>query len=102
MKWTNMNNASEQDQEVLDNVLKELILDHIHDMIFIMKVEEGPAFRYLYINESAKKYTSIQQADMGRLLEEVVSSEMAAIIQDKYNKLVQMGGEHHLSGYIFS
>ncbi|NMH71381.1 EAL domain-containing protein [Bacillus sp. RO3] len=91
MKWTNMNNASEQDQEVLDNVLKELILDHIHDMIFIMKVEEGPAFRYLYINESAKKYTSIQQADMGRLLEEVVSSEMAAIIQDKYNKLVQMG-----------
>jgi hypothetical protein len=89
MKWTNINNTIGQGQEVLDTVLKELILDHIHDMIFIMKVEEGPAFRYLYINESARRYTSIQQEDMGRLLEEVVSFETATDIQKKYIHLVQ-------------
>jgi diguanylate cyclase (GGDEF)-like protein/PAS domain S-box-containing protein len=91
MKWTNISNTIGQGQEVLDTVLKELILDHIHDMIFIMKVEEGPAFRYLYINESARRYTSILHEDMGRLLEEVVSFETATDIQKKYIQLVQSG-----------
>ncbi|MGF3102358.1 sensor domain-containing protein [Rossellomorea sp. DUT-2] len=91
MKWTTIIDTNGQDQRVLDTVLKELILDHIHDMIFIMKVEEGPSFRYLYINESAKRYTSIQHGDMGRLLEEVVSFEMATDLQEKYTQLVQNG-----------
>ncbi len=91
MKWTDINNTISAELDVLDTVLKELILDNIHDMIFIMKVEEGPVFRYLYINESAKKYTSIRHEDMGRLLEEVVSKEVARIIKVKYNELVETG-----------
>lgn len=91
MNWTTIKDTNGQDQQVLDIVLKELILDQIHDMIFIMKVEEGPSFRYLYINESAKRYTSIQHDDMGRLLEEVVSFEMATDLQEKYSQLVQKG-----------
>jgi hypothetical protein len=91
MNWTTIIGTGNQDQQVLDTVLKELILDYIHDMIFIMKVEEGPSFRYLYINESAKRYTSIQNRDMGRLLEEVISFEMATDLQEKYTQLVQKG-----------
>ncbi|KAA0565429.1 PAS domain S-box protein [Bacillus sp. CH30_1T] len=91
MNWTTIIDTNDQDQQVLDTVLKELILDYIHDMIFIMKVEEGPSFRYLYINESAKRYTSIQNRDMGRLLEEVISFEMATDLQEKYTQLVQKG-----------
>jgi hypothetical protein len=40
MNWTTIIGTSNQDQQVLDTVLKELILDYIHDLIFIMKVEE--------------------------------------------------------------
>ncbi|TMU87972.1 EAL domain-containing protein [Bacillus sp. BHET2] len=91
MKWTDINNTISAELDVLDTVLKELILDNIHDMIFIMKVEEGQVFRYIYINESAKKYTSIRHEDMGRLLEEVVSPEVASIIKMKYIELVDTG-----------
>ena len=52
---------------------------------------KGNVFRYAYVNESAKRYTSIQQKDMGRLLEEVVSKEVARIIKVKYNELVETG-----------
>jgi diguanylate cyclase (GGDEF)-like protein/PAS domain S-box-containing protein len=90
MKWTDSTTIS-QDQKFLDTVLKELILDHIHDMIFIMKVEEGKGFRYVYVNESAKKYTMIQQKDMGRYLEEVIPVEMAVDLKKKYLELVETG-----------
>ncbi|BCB03161.1 EAL domain-containing protein [Bacillus sp. KH172YL63] len=91
MKWTDINNTISAGTDVLDTVMKELILDNIHDMIFIMKVEEGPVFRYVFINESAKKYTSITDEDMGRLLNDVVNPEMAERIQVKYSDLVHTG-----------
>ncbi|QHE61109.1 PAS domain S-box protein [Rossellomorea vietnamensis] len=90
MKWTDDTIIS-QDKKNLDTVLKEFILDHIHDMIFIMKVEEGNIFRYAYVNESAKRYTSIQQEDMGRLLEDVMPLDMALDLQKRYTELVETG-----------
>ena len=91
MKWTDSSNIIRREQKFLDTVLKELILDHIHDMIFIMKVDEGNRFRYVYINESAKRYTSIQHEDMGRTLEDVMPLDMAQDLQKKYSELVETG-----------
>ncbi|MFI8686471.1 EAL domain-containing protein [Rossellomorea sp. NPDC077527] len=90
MKWTERNTIN-QDRKFLDRVLKEIILDHIHDMVFIMKVEDGRRFKYVYVNESAKRYTSIRQEDMGRFLEEVIPGEMADDLMKKYVELVETG-----------
>ncbi|MCA1056619.1 EAL domain-containing protein [Rossellomorea aquimaris] len=77
------------DIDKLDSVLKEIVLEYINDMIFIMKVEEGPSFRYVYINESARRATEITKEDMGRLLEEVLTVELAARLKEKYIQLVE-------------
>ncbi|WP_175988652.1 GGDEF and EAL domain-containing protein [Bacillus sp. Marseille-Q1617] len=78
-----------QENEKLDTVLKEVVLENINDLIFIMKVEEGPSFRYVYINESAKRSTEIKNEDMGRLLDDVLPGELAARLKEKYVQLVE-------------
>jgi diguanylate cyclase (GGDEF)-like protein/PAS domain S-box-containing protein len=77
------------DIDKLDNVLQEVVLEYINDMIFIMKVENGPSFRYIYINESARKNTEINNEDMGLLLDEVLSGELAERLKEKYVQLVE-------------
>ncbi len=91
MRITNIDNESQNEVEKLNSVLKDLILDHIHDMIFIMKVEEGPLFRYIYVNKSAQRYASINNENIGCLLEEVVSPEVASGLMEKYTQLVHSG-----------
>ncbi|WP_082892645.1 sensor domain-containing protein [Rossellomorea aquimaris] len=91
MRLTDTNKDFHTENEKLDSVIKELILDYIHDMIFIMKVENGNQFRYAYINESAIHYTSIKNEDMGKLLEEVVSTDLAKELQIRYTELVHSG-----------
>jgi diguanylate cyclase (GGDEF)-like protein/PAS domain S-box-containing protein len=78
-----------QDIDKLDTVLKDVVLEYINDMIFIMKVEKGPSFRYVYINESARKNTEIKNEDMGRLLDEVLTGELGARLQGMYVQLVE-------------
>ncbi|SCC02876.1 PAS domain S-box-containing protein/diguanylate cyclase (GGDEF) domain-containing protein [[Bacillus] enclensis] len=78
-----------QDNDRLDVVLKDVVLEYINDMIFIMKVEEGPSFRYVYINESARKSTDIKNEDMGRLLDEVLTGGLGSHIKEKYVQLVE-------------
>jgi diguanylate cyclase (GGDEF)-like protein/PAS domain S-box-containing protein len=80
-----------QDNDRLDMVLKEVVLEYINDMIFIMKVEEGPSFRYVYINESARKSTDIKDEDMGRMLDEVLSGDLGDRLREKYVQLVENG-----------
>lgn len=91
MEWTDGNPIMNQGHDFFDTVLKEIILEHIHDMIFIMKVEEGKEFRYVYVNESARRYTSIQKEDMGLFLEEVMPVGMALELKKRYLQLVQTG-----------
>jgi diguanylate cyclase (GGDEF)-like protein/PAS domain S-box-containing protein len=78
-----------QDIDKLDTVLKDVVLEYINDMIFIMKVEKGPSFRYVYINESARKNTDIKKEDMGRLLDEVLTGELGTRLQGMYVQLVE-------------
>ncbi|XXM73338.1 sensor domain-containing protein [Lysinibacillus sphaericus] len=80
-----------QDNDRLDRVLKDVVLEYINDMIFIMKVEEGPSFRYVYINESARKSTDIKTEDMGRMLDEVLSGDLGDRLREKYVQLVENG-----------
>jgi diguanylate cyclase (GGDEF)-like protein/PAS domain S-box-containing protein len=81
----------EQNNDRLDMVLKDVVLEYINDMIFIMKVEEGPSFRYVYINESARRSTEIKNDDMGRMLDEVLSGELGERLRKKYLQLVENG-----------
>ncbi|WP_171910672.1 sensor domain-containing protein [Rossellomorea aquimaris] len=80
-----------QDNDRLDMVFKEVVLEYINDMIFIMKVEKGPSFRYVYINESARKSTDIKDEDMGRMLDEVLSGDLGDRLREKYVQLVENG-----------
>ncbi|PAE43238.1 hypothetical protein [Bacillus sp. 7884-1] len=62
-----MDFKSESNKElVLDTVNKkiqkiifDIIFQHLQDMVYVMKVEEGPSFRYLFVNEVGLKKANL-------------------------------------------
>lgn len=36
----------------IEKIIFDIIFQHVKDMVFIMKVEKGPHFRHLFVNES--------------------------------------------------
>jgi diguanylate cyclase (GGDEF)-like protein/PAS domain S-box-containing protein len=74
-----------------ENIIIDIIIRHIKDMVFIMKVEEGSKFRYVFANDSGLKRAGITRDSIGRLIEEVLPSDKAALLQKEYESLLYSG-----------
>ncbi|WP_240035403.1 EAL and GGDEF domain-containing protein [Neobacillus notoginsengisoli] len=70
----------------LEPVIFDLIFKHIKDMVFIMKVEEGPVFRYLFANQSGMKMAGISQESIGKTFQEALPNEVYSYLQREYEK----------------
>lgn len=75
--------------EEVQHILFELIFKHATDMVFIMKVEEGPHFRYLFVNDSGMKRAKLTSACLGKTLQEALPIEQYAPLQSEYEKLLK-------------
>jgi diguanylate cyclase (GGDEF)-like protein len=62
--------------------------NHLSDMIFLLKVEEGPRFRYVMMNPAAMRAASLTEEAYGKCIEDVYPEEMAAFLNNKYYKAV--------------
>lgn len=69
----------------------DIIFRHVKDVVFIMKVEKGPKFRYMFANESGLTKAGIDQQSIGRLIEEVIPPERAIYLQAEYERLIKEG-----------
>jgi len=65
--------------------------NHMSDMFFLLKVEEGPRFRYVMMNPAAMRAANLTEAVYGKYIEEVYSPEEAAFLNHKYAKAVASG-----------
>ncbi len=72
----------------IQKIIFEIIFQHIQDMVFVMKVEEGPKFRYLFINETGMKKANLSIEAIGKTFEEALSTEAAFFLQKMYEKLL--------------
>lgn len=75
-------------------VIFDIIFKHMKDLVFVMKVDEGPSFRYLFANESAQEHAKITSDFLGRTLQEVLPFELAFPLQKEYEKLLKRGTVH--------
>jgi diguanylate cyclase (GGDEF)-like protein/PAS domain S-box-containing protein len=82
----------DQSDYAIDKTIIDIIFRHVKDMVFIMKVEEGPKFRYMFANESGLNKAGISPDSIGSLIEEVMSPEKAIYLQGEYEYLVNSGG----------
>ncbi|WP_198317460.1 EAL domain-containing protein [Cytobacillus praedii] len=72
----------------IERIIYEIILNHIKDLIFIMKVDKGPSFRYLFVNEPGIRHADLSGGFIGKRLNEVLSEEVASSLQLEYEKIL--------------
>ncbi|WP_057773986.1 EAL domain-containing protein [Cytobacillus dafuensis] len=73
----------------IEGIIFEIILNHIKDMVFIMKVEAGKKFSYLFANEPGLKHANLTFDFIGKTLEEVLPFEIAYPLQKEYEKIIE-------------
>lgn len=57
-------------------------------MVFVMKVEEGPRFQYLFVNEMGLLYAGISEEAIGKSMEDVLPYERYLKIKKAYDRVV--------------
>lgn len=72
----------------IQKIIFDIIFQHIQDMVFVMKVEKGPSFRYLFVNESGMKKAGIFTDAIGKTFQEALPLEIAGPLQATYEKLL--------------
>ncbi|MGG5253126.1 sensor domain-containing protein [Neobacillus sp. SM06] len=73
----------------VQRILFEMIFQHATDMVYLMKVEEGPRFRYLFVNESGLKRARMSLESIGKTLEEALPHEQAVPLKREYEKVMK-------------
>jgi diguanylate cyclase (GGDEF)-like protein len=64
---------------------------HLSDMFFLLKVEEGPRFRYVMMNPAAMRAAQLTEEAYGKFIEDVNPEDTAAFLNQKYAKAVISG-----------
>ncbi|WP_462409092.1 EAL domain-containing protein [Neobacillus sp. Marseille-QA0830] len=75
----------------IQKIIFDIIFQHIKDMVFVMRVEEGPYFRYMFINESGMHKANLSIEAIGKTFQEVLPDYRADILQRKYEKVLKSG-----------
>jgi diguanylate cyclase (GGDEF)-like protein/PAS domain S-box-containing protein len=73
----------------IQSIIFNIIFQHIQDMVFVMKVEEGPRFRYLFINEPGMIKANLTVNSIGKTFQDVLPDSFANSLQRKYEKLLK-------------
>jgi len=74
---------------IIDEQLLFTIMSKLFDIVFLMKVEEGPRFRYVRASDSAMQLASLVESDMGKFIEEVYTKEIAEHLNSQYCKVLE-------------
>lgn len=75
--------------EKIQKIIFDIIFQHVHDMVYVMKVEKGPSFKYLFVNESGFKKANLSLSAIGKTMEEVLPYDFAANLKENYEKLLR-------------
>ncbi|MGG3466486.1 EAL domain-containing protein [Neobacillus pocheonensis] len=81
--------ASDKASNKIQKIIFDIIFQHIQDMVFVMKVEKGPMFRYLFVNETGMKKAKLSPNSIGKTLQEVLPVDIANSLQREYVKLLK-------------
>ncbi|CAH2716518.1 hypothetical protein BACCIP111895_03705 [Neobacillus rhizosphaerae] len=74
---------------MIQKIIFDIIFQHVQDMVFVMKVEKGPRFRYLFVNESGMQKANLSIDVLGKTMQEVLPVDFANTLQQKYEKVLK-------------
>jgi diguanylate cyclase (GGDEF)-like protein/PAS domain S-box-containing protein len=77
----------------IEQMISDIIFKHVKDLVFIMKVEPGYQFRYLFANENGMHHAGMAPQDIGRSMEEVLPEIHLNPLKKEYIKAVKEGVE---------
>ncbi|MFT4415202.1 EAL domain-containing protein [Fredinandcohnia humi] len=73
----------------IEAIIFEIILKHVKDLIYVMKVEDDGSFTYVFINEEAKGHARLQSDCIGKTLQEVLPKETTDHLQIQYSSVLR-------------
>lgn len=74
----------------VEGIILDIIFQHIKDMVFIMKVEPGPTFTYLFANKPGAEHAKLPYDFVGKSLEEVLPFKTAYLLQQEYLRILRV------------
>ena len=77
----------------IEQMISDIIFKHVKDLVFIMKVEPGNQFRYLFANENGLIHAGMAAHDIGRTMDEVLPQGHLNPLKNHYIKAVKEGVE---------
>ncbi|MCX8047646.1 MAG: EAL domain-containing protein [Anoxybacillus gonensis] len=80
-KHTHIPHALFTNEQLLFN-----IMDQLFDIVFLMKVEEGPRFRYERVSPAALHLASLTEKDIGKHIEDIYDPHVANHLNKQYKK----------------
>ncbi|MDR4886679.1 EAL domain-containing protein [Fredinandcohnia sp. QZ13] len=73
----------------IEAIIFEIILKHIKDLIYVMKVEDNGSFSYVFLNEEAKGHAKLTSDSLGKTLHEVLPFETADHLHEQYKSVME-------------
>lgn len=74
---------------IVDEQLLFTIMNELFDVVFLMKVEAGPKFRYVRASSHALYLANLTEKDIGKCIEDIYPKEMAAYLNKQYRKALE-------------
>jgi diguanylate cyclase (GGDEF)-like protein/PAS domain S-box-containing protein len=84
MRWNDFSSKF-----VIDEQLLFMIMNKLFDIVFLMKVEDGPRFRYVRVSNNALHLASLVQEDIGKCIEDIYPAEIAEHLNRQYRKVLE-------------
>jgi len=75
-------------RERIGSILFDFVFQHVQDLIFIMKVEKGPRFKYIFVNENGLLHARLSSSCIGKYLEDVLPEDKARHLHDHYTQSI--------------
>ncbi|MCL6586088.1 MAG: EAL domain-containing protein [Anoxybacillus sp.] len=72
-----------------DEQLLFTVMEQLFDIVFFMKVEEGPRFRYVHVSPKALHLASLTEEDMGKCIDDIYPKMVADHLNMYYRKAIE-------------
>jgi len=69
--------------------LDRVLMDGIQEMVFVVRVEEGPQFYYEFINQAVINTLNLNHQVISKTVEEVLPEEMKLVLYEQYGKTLK-------------
>ncbi|MCA1029838.1 EAL domain-containing protein [Bacillus timonensis] len=93
-KILHIDGNEEEQRNKIEQIMCQILLKHVTDLIYVMKVESGPIFSYLFMNEMAINQTKVSPTYLGKTLQAALDKSLATHLQHHYEFVVKHKDTH--------